>query len=69
MKRDEILDAIATLARAQGFYGRLHEKLVAMRDDEPDKYDQLMTTMEAHDFKDVVDLCIYLETWRVAGPG
>ena len=62
MTRDEILAAVETLAHAQGFYGRLHERLVAMRDEEPDEYDRLMTSLEAQNFKDAVDLCIYLET-------
>ena len=56
MKRDEIMANIASLARSQGFYGRLYCKLIRMRDNQPDSYDKYMTNLESQNFRDVLDI-------------
>lgn len=62
MKRDEILKAIGSLASSQGFYSRLYLNLTELRMDDPDEYDRIMTKLEEQNFKDAVDLVMYLET-------
>ena len=57
MNREQILDAIATLASSQGFYGRL---LHALSTNE-EAADEFLTTMEEQNFGDVVDMVMWLE--------
>lgn len=61
MKRQEILEAIRLLARAQGFYGRLYERLLETQQEDYDTYDEFMQALERLDFKDSLDLVMYLE--------
>lgn len=51
MKRDEILEVLRSLAMGQGFYGRLLNSL-----DE-----NSLAYLEAQNFKDEVDLVLFLE--------
>ena len=62
MKRDEILKVIGSLASSQGFYSRLYSNLTELRMNDPDEYDRIMTQLEEQNFKDAVDLVMYLET-------
>lgn len=58
MKRDEILGAIKALAKSQGFYGRLLKQI----ENAPEKEREAFFSMlEAENFKDVVDLCLFFE--------
>lgn len=54
MNKEQILDAIYSLAHSQGFYGRLYE---AIQED-----DSILEELESQNFSDVVDLVLYLET-------
>ena len=54
MKKDEILSAIKSLAQSQGFYGRLYE---AIHNNE-----EALQYLENQDFKDIVDMIIFLES-------
>lgn len=58
MKRNEIMDAIRVLANSQGFYARLLESIEAL--DEVKK-EMFFEMMEAQNFKDTVDLVMFLE--------
>lgn len=58
MKRDEIMKTIRSLAQSQGFYGRL---LADIEDLSEERYDEVMTQLEAQNFKDSVDLVLFLE--------
>lgn len=58
MKKEEILSAIRSLAASQGFYGRL---LFVLSSDEPDSIAYL-EYLEEQNFKDVVDLVMFLES-------
>ena len=58
MKREEIMETIKTLASSQGFYGRLYRKLMEL---DEEKYDEVMTELESQNFKDGVDLIMYIE--------
>lgn len=61
MKRDEIRALIKELARSQGFYSRLDARLIEIQEHYPVEYDQLMNSLEAEHFNDIIDLILYLE--------
>ena len=58
MKREEIMETIKSLAGSQGFYGRLYGDLMELDEDE---YDEVMTKLESQNFKDGVDLVMFIE--------
>ena len=58
MSRQQILDAFRSLAKSQGFYGRLLEYIDSMDEGERDTY---LLGLERQNFKDAVDLTLYLE--------
>lgn len=58
MKMNQIMALIKTLARSQGFYGRL---LNQIRKLDNESYDKLAGKWESMNFKDGVDFIIYLE--------
>ena len=58
MKRDEILETIRSLAQSQGSYGRLLQDLENMP---KELYNTVMADLEAQNFKDAVDLVMYIE--------
>lgn len=51
MNKEEIYDAIESLSHSQGFYERLLNHL----------NDEILSELEAQNFKDVVDLVMYIE--------
>lgn len=58
MNKEEILKAIRGLAMSQGFYGRLYEKLI----DGSSESNELIEKMVEENFKDVVDMVLWLES-------
>lgn len=58
MKEKEILEIFRQLARSQGMYGRL---LASIEDMPEDNYRELFDILEAQNFKDPVDLILYVE--------
>ena len=61
MKMNEIMDTIASLAQSQGFYGRLLRSLRDCQQNDPPAYARLTNELEAQNFRDPVDLILYLE--------
>lgn len=57
MKREEIMETIKSLAGSQGSYGRLYGDLMELDEDE---YDEVMTKLESQNFKDGVDLVMFI---------
>lgn len=58
MNKEQILDAIRSLAASQGFYGRLYDTLT----DGSEQSDEFLATMEEQNFNDVVDMVMWLES-------
>lgn len=58
MNSEEILQAIKELASQQGFYTSIYEALYSLSED---KRNEALAKLEAENFKDVVDLALYLE--------
>jgi hypothetical protein len=54
MNKEEIMETIKSLARSQGFYGRLYETLK----ENPDALEFL----EKQNFKDSLDMVMFLES-------
>ena len=52
---------IKQLAKGQWSYGRLDANLDALQAEDPDKYDEVMQELNDQNFKDIVDLVMYLE--------
>jgi len=61
MKREQILETIADLAKTQGFYGRLLANLANLKSNDPEKYEKVMSELEAKNFKGELELIMYLE--------
>lgn len=59
MKREEIMETIKSLAGSQGFCGRLYRDLMKLDEDE---YDEVMAELESQNFKDGVDLVMFIES-------
>ncbi len=57
MTRNEIINTIESLAKSQGFYSRLYSFLNE-NSEESEKY---LDLLENENFKDPVDLILYLE--------
>ena len=62
MNREQIMEAIRQLAHSQGSYGRFYRDLCEMREEDPDRFEEAMTMLEDENFKDAVDLVMYLES-------
>ena len=61
MKMNEILDAIASLARSQGFYGRLLRDLMRINENDPVRYGKIKSELEEQKFGSVVDMVLFFE--------
>lgn len=57
MNKEQILDAIRSLAASQGFYGRLYNTLT----NGTEESENFLATMEEQNFGDVVDMVMWLE--------
>ena len=62
MTAKDILDTIEGLSHSQGFYSRLYEYIMRLRDNSPENYTNYMKDLESHNFKNSVDLIMYLAT-------
>ena len=58
---DDILDNIKSLARSQGFYGRLYEALIEVRDNDADKWQEVVCELEGQKFRTTLDLVFCFE--------
>lgn len=58
MKEKEILETFRQLARSQGRYGRIVDAIENMTEDD---YRGFFDALEAENFKDPIDLILYLE--------
>ena len=58
----EVIEVIHTLAKSQGFYGRLLYEIEDSKENDKDKYERIKVTLEEQNFKDAVDLVLYFES-------
>ena len=62
LKRNDILEIFKDFSKSQGFYGRLLNNLNDLKENDPNTYEKYMKNLEDHEFKDVVDLVLYIES-------
>lgn len=62
MNREQILACIDELSKSKGFYSRLKNALNTGREEMPNEYEKFMRELEEQNFKDAVDLVLYLES-------
>ena len=58
MNKEQILDAFRSLARSQGFYGRLLERIDSVDEETREAF---LSDLESRNFGDVVDLVMWIE--------
>ena len=61
MDINEIMEIILGLAHSQGFYGRLYNELVEIRDNEEEAWVEVVEELEGQNFKEPLDLILYFE--------
>lgn len=61
MKIDAILDLIRSLACSQGFYGRIYHSLISARDNDPDRWADIVEVLESQNFTDDLSVILYFE--------
>lgn len=62
MDIEQIMTAIRSLAESQGFYGRLYNNMQAMQENFPERWQEIVETLEAQNFKDTLDMVMFFET-------
>lgn len=62
MKMYQILAAIKSLSHSQGYYGRLFQNLMDIKSNDPDKYDEIASSLEDQKFGGILDMVLYFET-------
>jgi hypothetical protein len=61
MDINEIMEIILGLAHSQGFYGRLYNELVEIRDNDEEAWVEVVEELEGQNFKEPLDLILYFE--------
>ena len=62
MDIEQIMAAIRSLAESQGYYGRLYNNMQAMQENFPERWQEIVETLEAQNFKDTLDMVMFFET-------
>ena len=61
MNINEIMEIILGLTHSQGFYGRLYNELVEIRDNDEEAWVEVVEELEGQNFKEPLDLILYFE--------
>lgn len=61
MDREQIMQVIRSLAKSQGFYGRLLYGIQELQKNDPEEADRLLSVLEAQKFNDALDVILYFE--------
>ena len=61
MKIEQIMECIRALAQCQGSYSRFYAELLEIRENDPKRWEGIIELFESKNFKDSVDLVMYLE--------
>ena len=57
----EILEVIERLAKSQGFYERLYNRIMQLKQNDPEKYEEYSKLLEEQKFKDSIDVIMHYE--------
>jgi hypothetical protein len=58
----QVLEVIKDLAKSQGFYSRLYERIEEMQKYDPFNFQTFKSIMEQQNFKDPVDIVLFFES-------
>lgn len=58
---EDCIEVIRKLSNAQGFYSRLYRDLMNIKDNDPDKYQDVLDEFASHHFSDNVDFILWIE--------
>lgn len=61
MDREKILNVIKKLSQSQGYYCRLYNYLIMLKNDYYQDYNNYMVQLEKMNFQNEIDLVLYLE--------
>lgn len=61
MDEKQIIETIVGLSHSQGFYGRLYERMMDAKENDPDAYAEFMDDLVAQKFASPLELVIYIE--------
>lgn len=62
MKMEHILSEIRTLACSQGFYGRLYNAIMELKEEDKQGFNDLKKELESKKFRDTLDIVYYFES-------
>ena len=58
----QVLDVIRDLSHSQGFYSRLYETILEVKQNDEAAFNEFAQVVEAQNFKDAVDVVLFFET-------
>lgn len=58
----QVLDVIRDLSHSQGFYSRLYETILEVKQNDEAAFNEFAKAVEAQNFRDSVDVVLFFET-------
>lgn len=58
----QVLDVIRDLSHSQGFYSRLYETILELKQNDEVAFNEFAKAVEAQNFRDSVDVVLFFET-------
>lgn len=58
---EQVIDVIEMLSHSQGFYGRLLEEIMYIKENDSLKYEIFKTAIEKQEFENPVDVVLFFE--------
>ena len=58
----QVLDVIRDLSHSQGFYSRLYETILELKQNDEAAFNEFTKAVEAQNFRDSVDVVLFFET-------
>lgn len=58
---EQVIEVVQMLSNSQGFYGRLLEEIMYIKEYEPDKFETFKEVIEAQGFENPVDVVLFFE--------
>lgn len=58
---EQVIDVVRMLSNSQGYYGRLLERILYLKEYEPEAFEEFKEVVEDQQFKDPVDVVLFFE--------
>ena len=62
MNAVQVIEVIKELSNSQGFYSRLYRNIVELKENDEDGFNEWCNEIEALNFKEPIDVVLYLES-------